>query len=288
METRKNMQTTIVSKTNAQPVYVIDANNLHLHISKGNSKVGKGIWTFSTLPGNAEHMLKLSDGRVLTNIPGTCSKYCEGCAKDGACYAWRDAKLHHNAVIQAWGQNTLMLRNGTVWKAIDEFINKKNARYKKTGLEKDLTVRVWRINVSGELETCSDVENWNERAKLHPEVTFSVYTKNYDAIDEFLAGNADKRSPNFIINISQWHHCADAFLAKYPEGTFNVFEYDDSNRKDNELPAEDIERLKACSHCPAVTISGHHAKNAAGDPITCDMCRRCYRHTGAHTAVYAH
>lgn len=281
----KNAMNNLVA--NKTPMYLVDSTDLHLHVSKGNSKVGKGIWTFSTLPGNQDHLLVLQDGRLLTNIAGTCSKHCEGCF-NGGCYAVNSARLHHNVVIQAWGQNTLMLRSGAVWQAIDEFIDQKNKKYKKTGKLADAQVRIWRINVSGELESCADVENWNKRAELHPEVIFSVYTKNYEAIDEFLEGNADKISPNFIINISQWHHCADAFLAKYPKGTFNVFEYDDSNRKNNQLPQGDIDRLMSMVHCPAVTAKGKHAKNSKGEAITCDSCRRCYRHTGQETGVYAH
>lgn len=276
--------------TKQQPIYLVDSSDLHLHISQGNSKVGKGIWTFSTLPGNADHLLVLKDGRLLTDIAGTCSKHCEGCF-NGGCYAVNSARLHHNAVIQAWGQNTLMLRSGAVWKAIDEFIDQKNKKYKETGKLDDRRVKIWRINVSGELESCADVKNWNERAKLHPEVIFSVYTKNYEAIDQFLDNNAEnvnKIAPNFIINISQWHHCADAFLAKYPKNTFNIFEYDDSNRKSNQLPQGDIDRLLDMHHCPAVTKEGKHAKTKNGDPITCDMCQRCYRKTGEQTAVYAH
>ena len=50
----------------------------------------------------------------------------------------------------------------------------------------------------------------------------------------------------------------------------------------------EIERLKHVTHCPAVKADGHHAKTPDGRPITCDMCKRCYRKTGQRTAVYAH
>ena len=49
---------------NNQPKYHVDQAKAHLHLSRGNSKIGKGIWSFSTLPGNAEHMLYLKDGKV--------------------------------------------------------------------------------------------------------------------------------------------------------------------------------------------------------------------------------
>lgn len=94
-------------------------------------------------------------------------------------------------------------------------------------------------------------------------------------------------SPNLCINISQWHHVADEILSKYP-GKFNIFEYDDSNIKNNTLSPEDIARLASLTKCPAVDAKGHHTKTVSGDPITCDHCLRCYRKTGKTTAVYSH
>lgn len=278
-----------ITAATKEPLYKITAENATLHITQGNNKVGKKIHTFSTLPGNADHMLvlKAKDDKpeqLLTDIPGTCSKYCEYCAKDGACYAWRDAKLHHNAVIKSWGENTLLLRAGLVWKMIDDYITKKNA--KKTQVE------IWRVNVSGELESASDIRNWDKLAEKHPEVRFAVYTKNYEAVEAYLeelkAAGRTGTQPNFIVNISQWHHCADEFLAKYPAGTFNVFTYDDSMTKHCELSDADKAMLAKLPHCPAVTSAGHHAKKPDGTDITCSDCQRCYRKTGKETAVYAH
>ena len=272
------------------PLYKVTEETATLHISQGNSKVGKEIYTFSTLPGNMEHMLvikgKAGDSdQLLTDIHGTCSKYCDTCF-NGGCYAVNSARLHHNAVIQAWAENTLLLRSGRIWAMIDEFISKKNLP------EKEPKVKIWRINVSGELESVNDIRHWDELAAKHPEVRFSVYTKNYDAVEKYMqelekAGRHDTQ-PNFIINISQWHHCADAFLTKYPKNSFNVFTYDDSNRKSCGLDAGEIETLSKLVHCPAVTKSGKHAKKPDGSEITCSECQRCYKKTGAETAVYAH
>lgn len=272
------------------PLYKVTEETATLHVSQGNSKVGKDIYTFSTLPGNLEHMLviKGKDGaedQLLSDIPGTCSKYCDACFNNG-CYAVNSARLHHNAVIQAWAENTLLLRSGRVWNMIDDFITKKNA--------KETKVKIWRINVSGELESVDDIKHWDELATKHPEVRFSVYTKNYDAVEAYmnkLAGEGKTGTqPNFIINISQWHHCADAFLAKYPKRSFNVFTYDDSNRKNAGADLSDTDRevLSQLVHCPAVTKDGRHAKKPDGNEITCSECQRCYRKTGAETAVYAH
>lgn len=268
-------------------VYEITPKDAGLHITKGNSKLGKGIYTFSTLPGNAEHLLELKDGRRLCNVPGTCGRHCETCFGHG-CYAVNSARQYHTTTIPAWAANTLLLRSGNLWQAIRDFIAKKNAKYYKTHADADLQVRQFRINVSGEVENAAQFSEWNGLAKTFPEVVFAVYTKNYEALDEYMqaGGDADLQS-NFVINISQWHHCADAFLAKYP-GRFNVFEYDDTYVKGCELSNEDKVRLEALVHCPAVMGSGAHAKDANGNPITCDRCKRCYRQSGKTTAVYAH
>lgn len=271
-------------------IYDIKLENAQLHISKGNSKLGKGIYSFSTLPGNAEHLLYMKDGRLLTNIPGTCSRYCEHCAKDGACYAWRDAKLHHNAVIKAWAENTLLLRSNAkgLFQQIQDFIKNKNKKYYETNNPEDLRVVTWRWNVSGEIENVEELELMNEVATNCPEVQFGIYTKNFDALEEYLKDHGETSiANNFVINVSEWHGVAKDFIEKHPN-IFNVFEYDDSNESSCELPEEEKDRLKKVTHCPAVSPNGKHAVNAKGEPITCDMCKRCYTKTGKRTAVYSH
>ena len=291
-----------------QPKYQLDPSKAELHISKGNAKIGKGIFSYSTLPGNAEHMITLKDGTLLTDVPGTCSKYCEGCAKDGACYAWRDAKLHSNATIPAWGENTLLQREGRVWDEVGKFLTLKNGKAQKylreaheAGTDPEVAVRqarklavvkLFRIHVSGEVESASQLRKWNIIALAHPETVFGLYTKNFDALAEFLdgegEGSGDCFAPNFVVNVSEWHGVAREFLESHPNAKLNVFEYDDHLRKDCGLEPEEKLRLAALPHCPAVDSDGHHHKLPDGTPITCDHCRRCYTKTGWRTAVYAH
>lgn len=268
-----------------KPIYVVSAKDAKLHLSKGNSKIGKGIWAFSTLPGNEKNLLLLNKTVLLTDVPGTCSKYCDGCF-NGGCYAVNSAKLHHNAVIRAWAENTLLLRSGKLFDEIDAFIKKKNAKYYKSKDINDALVRTFRINVSGEIESLEQFEAWNELAKKNPEVKFGVYTKNFDDLAKFLDKHKES-ADNLCINASQWHHVADEFLKKY-SGKVNVFTYDDAHRKSVELSFEDKARLGVMPHCPAVTMDGKHAKDKDGNDITCDRCGRCYRKTGKETAVYAH
>ena len=270
-------------------LYVLKLEDAKLHVSKGNRKIGKGIWAFSTLPGNKDNLLYVKNKGLLTTVHGTCSKYCTDCFNNG-CYAVRDAKLHSNVTIKAWGENTLLLRHDPkqLFAMINTFITEKNAKYLETKDEKYHRVCTWRWHVSGEIETLEQLELMNEVATKHPEVMFSVYTKSFDILDDYLTKHGEHGfASNFVVNVSQWHHVADAFLQKHP-GVFNVFEYDDSNLKDCEMSNEDKGRLTKVPHCPAVTSDGHHRLDKDGNPVTCDHCKRCYTKTGHATAVYAH
>lgn len=258
-----------------ETVYVNTLENATLHIAKGNSKIGKGIYAFSTLCGNEEHTLMLR-GQQLSNVVGTCSHHCETCFN--GCYAARAAVRHHNAVIQAWADNTLLLRSGKAYKCIVDYIKLKQ----KT----KSPIKVFRINVSGEILSEKDIIMWNKIALKFPEIKFGVYTKNFSAVEKFM--NAYKTTAqNFAINISAWHGIEKEIIEKYPN-QFNIFEYDDSNLKSNNLTEDEKTRLASLTHCPAVDIHGHHTTDSEGNPITCDRCLRCYNKTGKRTAVYAH
>lgn len=275
-----------------EPLYKITLEGASLHLSQGNRKIGREIWSFSTLPGNADHLLVTSTKGLLTDIPGTCSRFCDQCF-GGGCYAVRDAKLHNNVTIRAWGENTLLLRDGRIWDEIGTFLTLKNGKAEKilrqaheAGEDPDealkkardaAKVRFFRIHVSGELEDVSQLRRWNLLALAHPEVNFGIYTKNFDALGEFLDEGSDF-APNLTVNVSEWHGVAKPFLEKYAWAKLNVFVYDDH---------VDPEVAKL-THCPAVTKEGHHAKKADGTEIRCQDCLRCYRKTGAYTAVHAH
>lgn len=271
-----------------KPMYAVtltQAKERGVRITQGNSKIGKTIWAFSTLPGNDKHLLLINNKSILlTNIPGTCSKFCEGCF-NGGCYAVNAAKLYHKTVVTSWATNTLLLRAGLAIKQIDEFITKKNTTYYKTHKKEDLKVGLFRINVSGEITSAEELAEWNQLALNHPEVNFGVYIKNFDALDLFMQQYKDP-ADNFCINISEWHGVAKDIIAKYPQ--LNVFEYDDSNRKNCDMSPEEIERLSHVTACPAVDYHGHHTKTKDGNPITCDMCKRCYVRTGRRTKVWSH
>lgn len=265
-----------------EPIYIYRTTDIRpeLHLVKGNSKIGKTIWSFSTLPGDRNHQLRLKDGRFLIDTYGTCAEKCDYCF-DAGCYAVNSARQYYTSVIPAWTANTLLKRRGELFTALRCWFAAQN----KPGEPPKVTL--FRINVSGEIESAEELREWNRLAAEHPETKFGLYTKNYEALEEFLNDPDTPRAANFAINVSQWHGCADDFLAAHPQAC-NVFEYDDSLRKGCTLSDDDRTRLAGLPHCPAVLASGKHAKTAAGDSITCDMCLRCYRNTGRTTAVYAH
>lgn len=259
MKNMKDMKKTVM--------YTLNAENATLHLSKANTKIGK-ILNFSTLPGNAEFKLRSKIGTLLTNVVGTCGRNCKKCFHK--CYARNSALRYHNTVIQAWGENTLLLRNKKVWGMIEKYLN---ARRKLPDM--------FRINVSGEIESVEELEQWTRLATIYPTIKFGIYTKNFDAVDAYLTKHHDTPS-NFCINISQWNHVADKFLAKWPTQC-NIFEYDSTNEKDCDFSEEDKLRLANIDHCPAVDSKGRHIEG-----VTCQGCGICYRKEGTHTAVYSH
>jgi hypothetical protein len=242
--------------TTTAPVYpIFDNENLCVRISKGNVKVGT-IPSFSTLPG--DEPLTLKDGRVLTNLKGTCGNLCECCK--AKCYAVRFAKLHHNAVIPAYNVNTLLLREHPekVRDAINEYCSKKGVQY-------------FRFHTSGEIESVSQLRLYAEICKANPDVTFYIYTKAFDLLQEWfceLDAESAAVPENFVINLSAWKDNLVNYLANKHFQECNIFEYDeDHNSK--------------FVHCPAIDKSGHETG------VTCSKCRRCLR-KGNKTAVYPH
>lgn len=284
-----------------KPYYTINEDQAKLHISQGNKKIGKGIWSFSTLPGNEEHLMENKKVGLLTDIPGTCSHLCQSCWSD--CYARKMGILHHNACIKAWGDNTLLLRNDKLWDELNTFLTLKNGKAIKALREgksiveaKELAlVKTFRINTSGEVETAQQFDHWVELAIQFPMINFGLYTKNFEALGQYLdylEDNGLDLPENFAIQISQWHHCADDFIAKYAERwNLGIFEYDDSFVKGCNMPEEDKARLAKIPHCPGIDKNGHHRKMADGSDFSCDKCQgrmSCYKQNYRHIAVYAH
>lgn len=227
--------------------------DLKVHITKGNQKIGKSIYSFSVLPGY-EYITSKDKGQLI-NIHGTCKGVCKHCEKEG-CYAIRDAKRFHNTALKAWAENTLLMRNdlkGTM-RQITEYINKNK------------NMKTLRWNVAGELENYEQLIALVKLAKDNPNIQIYFYTKRFDIIQKYI--DCNKFPINLVCNISKWHDN----IKEYNFDGLNIFAYDDGNDPE----------IKNWTHCPAVD------KNGKETGITCDVCQRCTKQKGYKTAVYAH
>ena len=80
----------------------LDGTN-RIHITGGNTKIGRGVFNISLLP--SDEPLQKKDGKVLTNIKGTCGGCCDGCKNH--CYAVKQAYIiiiqlsRRGAIIQS-------------------------------------------------------------------------------------------------------------------------------------------------------------------------------------------
>ena len=224
-----------------------------ISVSKGNSKLGKGVMIFNLLPG--DEPISTKDKGQLTNVRGTCAGCCDGCLDK--CYAMRDARLHHNSVIPAIAKNTLIMRHNMegTFKQLRENLAKNKAK-------------VLRYHSSGEIETYEYLLHMVKLAIEMPEVRFYFYTKRFDLMDKYLK-ECGELPENLVCNISEWKGNTKG----YDLDGLNRFIYDDG----------DDESLKNVPHCPAVNKKGHKTG------VTCEQCGLCYRGNDGHViAVYSH
>lgn len=241
-----------------------------ISISSGNSKLGKGVFNVSTLPGDKNHLIAKKDGTILCHTPGTCNGMCETCFK--YCYA-RNPALRYPDTREAWEKNTILLRSDK-----DKFYNLIKAFL---GIKRK--VRDFRWNVSGEIETYEDLERMNalalecNTAKDGSTLWYGVYTKQYGFVLRFLKEHGHF-APNFVVNVSAWHNLV-AIMKMFADYTkeVNIFAYDDGQ-------ADKLEQqiLDHTPHCRAV--GSNHKKT----DFHCADCNWCYRRKGVVTAVYSH
>lgn len=237
----------------------IDENS-KISVSKGNSKLGKGVFVFNLLPG--DEPIKLIDTGALTNVRGTCQGCCDGCVTN--CYAMKDARRYHNSCIPALVKNTLMMRAdiNNVFKQIKEFIDKKH-------------VQTWRWHSSGEIETYDYLLKMVELAKETPNVKFYFYTKRIEFVKTYLnsAEGKDGFPANLTCNISAWHNLAELEekLGKENIKKVNFFIYDDGDEPE----------LAKYAHCPAVAKAPGAKKGHKTDK-TCTECGICYSKNNGH------
>ena len=232
-----------------------------ISISKGNTKIGKKVFTLNLLPGSKP--ISTKEKGALTDIKGTCEGCCDGCEK--VCYACNDARRHHNSVIPANGKNTL------IWREYPNLYFNQIKNYVTNPKNK---VDIFRYHSSGEIETYDYLLRMVRLAKETPNVKYYFYTKRFAFIEQYLK-EYEKFPENLVCNISVWHknHIG------YKLDGLNQFIYDDGDEPE----------LANIPHCPAVSKPTKPGDKGKKTGVTCSQCGLCYRKNEGHKiAVYNH
>lgn len=141
----------------------------------GNSKVGTGVWTWSTLPTNKTYNSTINGKDY--SISGTCPCHCQGCYATKGCYNFRSTI--NNMLVKTWlSVNALDF----VERAINAQIKADN-------------IKIIRIHASGDFINREYVDMWKRIIKANPDVKFWTYTKKIEfetAFDEFENANIVK------------------------------------------------------------------------------------------------
>ena len=147
--------------------------NLTLHISKGNQKIGN-VWNFSLCP-------------ILTCV--NCVLCMLGCYDLKACNQYLNVRI-------ARAENTAMMymdMAGT-FQQIDSF------------LSRNLKHKFFRWDVSGDILSIEYFNHMVEIARNNPDWTFWTYTKAFVYVNSWLDDNGGKKAlpKNLTVMFSQW------------------------------------------------------------------------------------
>lgn len=131
----------------------------------GNAKLGKGVFTWSTLPGAAEYECEINgEGR---RVKGTCPCNCEGCYAQTGFYRMK-------STVNALGLRTVIARHHLDFmrRAIVAQIHAEN-------------IKLVRIHASGDFFNMYYVQAWQDIAEACPDTLFWTYTKYDLAVNAF-------------------------------------------------------------------------------------------------------
>lgn len=131
----------------------------------GNAKLGKGVWTFSTLPANIDFNVSINNKDY--TIKGTCPCNCKGCYAQTGFY-------NMPSVIQSNAIKTFLSRN------YPEFV--KNAIIAQIKAD---AIELCRIHASGDFFSKEYIELWKEVVSVCESTAFWTYTKNPEAVHAF-------------------------------------------------------------------------------------------------------
>lgn len=166
----------------------------------GNTKLGKSVYTWSTLPGTEEYTVVIN-GRVYL-VKGTCKCNCKGCyAKTG--------QYKRRSVTTALAIRTILMREHTDWTHRALMAQLEYAMQDKEDLE-------LRISAAGDIEDMA-IPVWQDIKKHFPIMVTWSYTKNEEAedmFDEFENANIVKSIiPGHGVNFGHCGYIIDTYKA---------------------------------------------------------------------------
>lgn len=127
----------------------------------GNSKIGAGVWHFSTLPTN--RTFKVNVCGEAREVRGTCPCSCVGCYATAGNFRYKSVK------------DSLAVRTVIAREFLDFMENAINAQIEADG------VKIIRIHASGDF-FCEEYANaWHRIAKKNANAIFWTYTKKREA-----------------------------------------------------------------------------------------------------------
>ena len=132
----------------------------------GNDKLGRGVYTYSTLPTNKMYIVSFGPFTD-KHIKGTCPCHCTGC------YATKGRYTFQN-VIQANARKTWLSRFDLDF-MVRAIIAQINADH----------ITICRIHASGDFDSTAYIDAWKRILKDCPETIFWTYTKNIQAENAF-------------------------------------------------------------------------------------------------------
>lgn len=131
----------------------------------GNTKLGKGVWTWSMLPTNQPYNVTVNG--ISRTVSGTCPCHCKGC------YATK-GKYNCTSVIESLARKTVLAYDFLSWleRAIIAQIKADN-------------IRLLRIHAAGDFFSAEYVAMWQRVVDACPDCVFWTYTKYEQAENAF-------------------------------------------------------------------------------------------------------
>ena len=162
----------------------------------GNGKVGKGVYHYSTCPGN--FMYDIVVNNMSYTVQGTCPCNCVGCYAMSGNYT-------------RYGYDNVGMRTLIAREYIDFMRRAIIAQIKADN------IKLCRIHASGDFFSAEYVNAWKDIIKECPDCTFWTYTKNKAAENAFKDFDNANIVKSLIPHIGvNYGHC-DYILAVYKE-----------------------------------------------------------------------